>query len=130
MIIVREDENGQIARIGGNPVLMSRDGECKARLRVILHESWSTEERVVFGVHLVEPAAVPDGKRIDGAVSFTHEGDKIVTSAKFRDAPTPAATLARERAEAALEAWASGMNLTLADVRAVLLRKRAGDSDK
>ena len=129
MIVVREDEDGAIARIGGNPVLSSRDGACKARLRVILHESWSAEERAAFGVHLVEPVGVPDGKRIDGAVSFTREGDRIVASAEFRDAP-PSATSATQEAESALEAWASGMNLTLADVRAVLLRKRAGDSEK
>jgi len=72
MIAVKETEKG-FERIEGNPVLLSLDGKRKARLRVILHESWTAKDRAAYGVHLAEPFSVPDGKRKVGHERFEQD---------------------------------------------------------
>lgn len=86
MITVRETENG-ISRIAGNPTLTSLDGTRKARLAVIMHESWTDEERAEFGIYKAEPAAIPDGKEAAGAPTFQRKGDKVVQVIPLKDAP-------------------------------------------
>lgn len=85
MITIKETERG-CERIGGNPVLVSLDGERKAPLRVILHSSWTAKDRAAFGIYLAEPMEIPDGKR---AVNrrFEKRGESVVEVAEFEDAP-------------------------------------------
>lgn len=121
MIIVREDKDGTITPIGGNPVLTSLDGTRKATLRTILHASWSAEDRAAFGVQLVEPVAVPAGKRAIGETRFTKRDGRIIAEQDLADLPAPRPI--NEGAEAALETWAAGLDLSLDDVAAVLMRR-------
>lgn len=88
MITVRETALG-FERIGGNPVLLSLDGKRKARLRVILHPSWTDRERAEFGIFQAEPATIPDGKEQDGAPTFERQNGKVMQVIPMRDKPLP-----------------------------------------
>ena len=70
MIPVRESLSGQFERLSGNPVLQSLDGAVRAPLAVLLHESWTDEDRAAFGVFLAEPFMPSPGKRACGAERF------------------------------------------------------------
>lgn len=87
MITVRKKEDGSFERISGNPVLLSLDGERKAPLRVILHPSWTAEDRAEFGIYQAEPAIIPEGKVRDGGEAFEMQGGKLVQIASVKDAP-------------------------------------------
>jgi hypothetical protein len=76
MITVRKTDDG-FERIGGNPILLSRDGEVKARLRVVCHSSWEAKDRERFGIYQAEPFVCPDGKRTVGPERFESDG-KVV----------------------------------------------------
>lgn len=58
-----------VACAPSNEVLLRDDGEVKATLATILHESWSDQDRAAFGVYVVE-IAPPSGERWDG--TFTN----------------------------------------------------------
>ena len=89
MIPVRETKSGQFERITGNPTLTSLDGTRKAPLKTIMHKSWSAEDRASFGVYLVEPAAVPEGKRTVGAPRYKRQGVAVVEVRDLEDVPKP-----------------------------------------
>jgi hypothetical protein len=82
MIAVIETENG-FELIGGNPTLASLDGKARAPLAVILHQSWTAEERAKFGVYVVMPAEIPDGKAAVGMPRY--ERDKSGAVRQVRD---------------------------------------------
>ena len=63
MIPVRQN-SGAYERIGGNPTLTRLDGEERAPLQTLLHESWTDEQRAAFGIYKAQPFSVPSGKRI------------------------------------------------------------------
>ncbi len=89
MIPVKETKPGQFERITGNPTLKSLDGTRKAPLRTILHKSWSAADRAAFGVYVVEPAAVPEGKRTVGAPRYERQGAAVVEVRDLEDVPKP-----------------------------------------
>lgn len=89
MIPVRETKPGQFERITGNPTLKSLDGTRKAPLRTILHESWSAEERAAFGVYLVEPATIPQGKRAISDRRIERINGEVVEVMDLEDIPEP-----------------------------------------
>lgn len=116
MIPVKETSPGVFERIVGNPVLLSLDGEEKAPLAVLLHESWSDKDRARFGVALAEPFVPPVGKRIVGDQSFEKRDGKVVEVRVVEDKPkemelTPAEKVAR---------MLSAHGLTLSELRDVL----------
>jgi hypothetical protein len=88
MIAVIETKDG-IEPITGNPTLTSLDGKTRAPLLTILHESWTAEDRAKFGVHLVEPAEVPDGKRTVGAATYEKRDGVVVQVVEVEDIPQP-----------------------------------------
>jgi hypothetical protein len=97
MIPVLENSEGRLAPIHGNPVLKSLDGEARAPLATILHESWTAEDRLRFGVHLVEPVDIPRGKRQIGAPGFSKDEDgQVRVVLPIEDAPKPAVEVARD----------------------------------
>lgn len=59
MITVKKVEDS-FERISGNPTLKSLDGTRKARLAVIMHESWTDEERAEFGIYREQEFNVSD----------------------------------------------------------------------
>lgn len=73
-------------QVAGNPTLTSLDGERRATLRTILHESWADEERAAFGVYMVDTTP-PEGQQWTGAF----EDDDGVPVPVFEDAPPPSA---------------------------------------
>lgn len=73
MIAVIETKDG-FEPIGGNPALLSLDGDRRAPLAVILSDSWTAEERAAFGVYIVEPMVIPDGKVAVGMPSYERNG--------------------------------------------------------
>lgn len=77
MITVIETKDG-FEPISGNPTLDSRDNETRAPLAAVLHESWTAEERAKFGVYLVEPMAVPDGKVAVGLPRYERDRAGVV----------------------------------------------------
>jgi hypothetical protein len=89
MIPVRETKPGVFERLGGNPTLISIDGEVKAPLLTILAPSWTAEDRAKFGIHMVEPATVPEGKQAVGQPRYEKQGDTVVEVRDLRDAPPP-----------------------------------------
>lgn len=72
--------NGHWQRATGNPTLDSLDGETRAPLRTILHDSWTPEQRAAFGVYMVDTSP-PEGKVWTGAF----EDDDGVPVAVFED---------------------------------------------
>jgi hypothetical protein len=82
MIAVIETENG-FELIGGNPTLDSLDGEQRAPLAVILHPSWTAEQRAKFGVYVVAPAEIPAGKVAVGMPRY--ERDRSGAVRQVRD---------------------------------------------
>ena len=74
MIIVREAD-GVIERITGNPTLSSLDGETRAPLKAVL--TLSEKERARYGIHIVQPFEMPEGKERDGDHYFEKVGGKI-----------------------------------------------------
>jgi hypothetical protein len=78
MIAVQQMPDGSFQPIAGNPVLLSLDGNVRAPLRVILHESWTAEERAAFGVYLAKPVTVPDGKVAIGSPTYQRSKDGTV----------------------------------------------------
>jgi hypothetical protein len=118
MAIVVETKDGIILPVSGNPTLTSLDGEVRAPLAVIMHESWTDEDRAKFGVHLVEPATLPDGKRVVGAPTYERRGGVVVEVVTIEDIPAepPDTRTALEKAEA----MSAQFGLTIDELRAVL----------
>jgi hypothetical protein len=75
--------------ITGNPVLLSLDGKEKAPLAVVLHHSWTDEDRARFGVYMAEPATIPDGKVAVGQPRYERYGGKVVEIRDVGDASKP-----------------------------------------
>lgn len=69
MIPVREISEGVFEPVTWDTIT-SLDGEIRAPMQVILHPSWTAEERARFGVYLAENFVVPAGKRTVGAGRF------------------------------------------------------------
>lgn len=118
MTSVRETKPGQFERITGNPTLKSLDGTRKAPLRTIQHPSWSAEERAAFGVYVVEPASVPEGKRAVGAPRYERKGSAVVEVRNLEDLPKPEQRelTAEEKVERVLQIF----GITLDELRSVL----------
>jgi len=76
--------DGQWQRASGNPTLTSLDGETRAPLLTILHDSWSEQERAAFGVYMVDTTP-PEGKQW----TYAFEDDDGVPVAVFEDIPPP-----------------------------------------
>jgi hypothetical protein len=93
MIAVRETSPDVFEPIVGNPTLLSIDGEVKAPLRTVMADSWTAEDRARFGVHLVEPADIPDGKQAVGAPTYVRRGGVVVEVRAVEDIPAPGASL-------------------------------------
>lgn len=74
----------QWLRASGNPTLTSLDGETRAPLLTILHDSWSDQERAAFGVYMVDTTP-PEGKQW----TYAFEDDDGVPVAVFEDLPPP-----------------------------------------
>lgn len=89
MIAVIETKDG-FEPIGGNPTLNSLDGEFRAPLAVILHHSWTAEERAKYGVYLVEPMEIPEGKEPVGMPRYERQGDTVVQVRDLEDVKPPA----------------------------------------
>jgi hypothetical protein len=89
MTAVRETKAGAFEPIAGNPTLTSLDGEVRAPLATILHESWTAEDRAKFGVHVVEPCRIPDGKRPVGSPIYEKRDGAVVEVREFEDIPAP-----------------------------------------
>lgn len=85
MITVRKTESG-FEPITGNPTLTSLDGARKAPLRVILHSSWTPQDRAQYGIYQVEPVEVPAGKRVTGEPTYELRGDRVVQTVSLEDA--------------------------------------------
>lgn len=81
------ERDGVLVRIDGNPTLTSLDGEVRAPLAVILHESWTDEDRAKFGIYQVHPPKVPSGKRVVGEISYVREGNGARAVMMVEDAP-------------------------------------------
>ena len=81
-MIVVQDVGGVgtfFQRIDGNPIIERLDGEVRAPLQVILHETWTKYERAMFGIYLVEPFEVPVGKvAIGSPIYVKDELDDVV----------------------------------------------------
>lgn len=125
MIPVRETKPGQFERITGNPTLKSLDGTRKAPLKTIMHKSWSAEERAAFGVHLVEPAAVPEGKRPVGSPRYERQGSAVVEVRDMEDVPKPVERKPspdNRTPEEKMSDFASAIGMTLDEMRAVIMR--------
>jgi hypothetical protein len=104
--------------ISGNPTLTSLDGERRAPLSVIMHSSWSEEDREAFGIYVVDEPEVPEGKVPVGPVRTEIVKGKPVRVRDMIDAtPAPILTI-EERAEK----LASRFGLTLAELRSVLVK--------
>lgn len=89
MIAVIETKTG-FERISGNPTLDSLDGQVRAPLAVVLHDSWTAEERAKFGIFMVEPMAIPEGKERAGASTFQRQRDgSVVEVVPMKDKPLP-----------------------------------------
>lgn len=86
MIIMKETREG-FERLTGNPTLTSLDGERRAPLRVILHPSWTDAERAEFGVFEVQPAAIPEGKRVVGEPRYEKRRDAVAQVVDLEDIP-------------------------------------------
>ena len=84
MIIVRESAPNQFEPVHAGDI-ESLDGDRRAPLAVILHETWSAAERAEFGIYLVDPVPVPAGQhatssgfaRVDGSVVQVHQLEPI-----------------------------------------------------
>lgn len=81
MIVVIK-QAGAWAGVIGNPTLTSLDGESRAPLRTILHESWTAQDRAAFGVFMVDTTP-PEGKQW----TYAFEDDDGVPVAVFEDIP-------------------------------------------
>lgn len=89
MIVVLKTEDGFVP-ISGNPTLTSLDGETRAPLAVLLCDSWTDKDRARFGVFIVEPMAIPEGKQAAGSPSYERGLDgKLVQVIPLEDKPIP-----------------------------------------
>jgi hypothetical protein len=88
MIVVHETSPGMFERITGARTLRNAEGKT-ASLRTILASSWTAEDRAKFGVHVVDPFTVPDGKRAVGAPAYEKRGDMVVEVRDLEDVPKP-----------------------------------------
>lgn len=116
MIPVVETKDG-FESISGNPVLDSLDGETKAPLLTILHESWTEKERAAYGVHLVESVSIPKGKDCIGGPRYERDrAGKVVEVRDMVDMPTPKRTTPKERLASLLASY----DLTIDEFRELL----------
>lgn len=102
-MIVVQDVGGLgtlIQRINGNPTLDSLDGEVRAPLEVILHETWFPEDRAKFGIYLVEQFEVPVGKMAIGEPIYRRDGDVVTETYVVVDKPEPQPYVTLEMQEA------------------------------
>lgn len=60
MIVVIETNDG-FKRLTNQTDFVTKDGERRASLSTILHESWSPSDRADFGIYLAQEAVVPNG---------------------------------------------------------------------
>jgi len=91
-MIVVQDVGGlgtYLRPIGGNPILDSLDGEVRAPLQAILHETWTAQERARFGIYLVEPFEAPVGKMVIGEPIYRKEGDTVIETYVVANKPEP-----------------------------------------
>lgn len=88
-ILVHETAPGVFERISGSRTLTSLDGEFRAPLRTIMHESWSAEERAAYGVFEAVPFVVPEGKVSVGSERFERDGGAVLQVFDVEDIPAP-----------------------------------------
>lgn len=67
--------------------LTSLDGERRAPPSVILHESWTADERAAFGVFLATPAPPPPAGKIIVLVRYERVDGDVVQLLDLADAP-------------------------------------------
>jgi hypothetical protein len=116
MISVIETKDG-FAPIAGNPTLDSLDGETRAPLAVVLANSWTAEDRAKFGVYLVEPMEIPEGKEVVGMPRYERDKTgKVVQVRDLEDVKTPEPLSPQERLERFLQA----VGLTIDELKALL----------
>lgn len=68
---------GGVYRAAQNGAIDSLDGERRAPLQTILHESWTAEERAEFGIYVLE-IDPPDGTTWTGSVEESFGAPKLV----------------------------------------------------
>ncbi len=111
MIPIRETKLDQFERVGSKEILDSLDGEIRAPIRTILAASWTAADRLRFGVHLVEPFVVPEGKRRTGDPVYARDRDgKVIETFAVVDIPVRAAMTPTEKLERAT-------GLTVAEIK-------------
>lgn len=81
-------------RLNGNPTLTSLDGEIRAPLRTILHESWTEQDRAAFGIYMVDTAP-PEGQRWTGAFE-DDDGTPVPVFEPLPPPPVPAVVSMRQ----------------------------------
>lgn len=116
MIAVIETESG-FEPVAGNPTLTSLDGEIRAPLAVVLHESWTAEERAKFGVYLVEPMEIPAGKVPVGMPRYERDRDGSVVQVRDLEDEKPEVVL--EPAQK-VDSMMAKFGLSIEELRAVL----------
>jgi len=92
MIIVREHE-GTIARVDGNPVIVSVGGQRKAPLQTILAPNWTEYDRAAFGIYIAEPFVAPEGQVATGPEYFVRDGVVVWQMFDVMDQPPPSAEM-------------------------------------
>jgi hypothetical protein len=88
MTVVIKAENGY-EPIGGNPTLTSLDGEERAPLAVLLHPSWTDKDRARFGIYVVEPMVIPEGKDAVGMPRYELRRGRVFEVRDLQDLPLP-----------------------------------------
>lgn len=91
MIPVLEGPTDTFTRLHGSEILLRLDGVAKAPLDTILDASWSEADRAAYGVFLVAPFAVPDGKIAVGSPTYSRVGGVVVETYAVSDPPPPTA---------------------------------------
>lgn len=119
-MIVVQKVGDVFKRVGGNPTILSLDGTRKAPLKVILHASWSAEDRAEYGIYHAIPLNVPVGMRIVGATRFEMLDGVVREIGDFEPVPVHVAKKEMSIAEKAISDWAASLGITLDDVRRVL----------
>lgn len=87
---VLEVAPGEFITPSNNPTLDSLDGERRAPLLTILHESWKPAERAKFGVFIVEIPNAPAGQSLSSLTFERNESGKVVGNATYIPTPAPA----------------------------------------
>ena len=84
----------QWQQVRGNPIIKSLDGKTRAPMRVILHESWTPEDRAAYGIYELRQADPPEGYMIiktnymfDSATKLVSESHEIEPAPQPEDIP-------------------------------------------